>query len=333
MEQEEIEKAVAVNLKEFASRVRKRMAQLDMTSACLARELGVSNSTVSQWVNGQNLPAKNKMSKIFDILKCDGYWLLYGAGTEPKNIDRTLTKKEFDIFDTSGRIQHLMFVNNIKAARIAKELDVSRTTVSQWVNGIARPRGLNLVNICDLLNCSPEWLLSGKTWPPTDNHDFFETTESIDENQEGASVLNVDIVDLESTLLEFSRDPIKAKRFLDNQKPKRTLKFSKSTLDNINLEPADLICFKLINVESLLPLFPENTTVGININERQVVDNKIYAFMHYDQFRIGRLHNMPNGSIRIRHENTKDYPDEIVEKEDKSSVVIIGRLFWYSVIL
>jgi SOS-response transcriptional repressor LexA len=37
--------------------------------------------------------------------------------------------------------------------------------VSQWLNGIAKPSGKNLIALAKALRCNPEWLLSGKGSP------------------------------------------------------------------------------------------------------------------------------------------------------------------------
>jgi len=51
---------------------------------------------------------------------------------------------------------------NLRAVDVVKATGVSKGTVSQWLNGIAKPGGKNIIIVAKVLQCDPEWLLSGK---------------------------------------------------------------------------------------------------------------------------------------------------------------------------
>lgn len=64
--------------------------------------------------------------------------------------------------DISNRIKAKMNSLNLRAVDIVKSANVSKGTVSQWMNGIAKPSGQNIITLSKVLECSPDWLLSGK---------------------------------------------------------------------------------------------------------------------------------------------------------------------------
>lgn len=65
----------------------------------------------------------------------------------------------------SERLQARMKELNIRAIDIHKRLGVTKGTVSQWVNGIAQPRGGNASELAAMLRCSVNWLMTGKGKP------------------------------------------------------------------------------------------------------------------------------------------------------------------------
>ena len=63
------------------------------------------------------------------------------------------------------RIREYMTQNDIKAIDLAKRFHVSRSTISQYVNGTVVPKRDRLVLIADALNIDPLWLM-GYDVPP-----------------------------------------------------------------------------------------------------------------------------------------------------------------------
>lgn len=57
------------------------------------------------------------------------------------------------------RIQEYMSLYDVKAVDLAKRFHVSRSTISQYVNGIVVPKRDRLVLIADALKIDPLWLM------------------------------------------------------------------------------------------------------------------------------------------------------------------------------
>ncbi|OBU11511.1 XRE family transcriptional regulator [Morganella psychrotolerans] len=107
------------------------------------------------------------------------------------------------------------------------------------------------------------------------------------------------------------------------------LRFSKSTLRKIgaNTDGSDVICFPARG-NSMEPVIPDGSTVGVVISDKRVIDGKMYAINQGGWKRLKILYRSGPDTITIRSFNTDEYPDETAAMSD---VEIIGRVFWYSV--
>ena len=107
------------------------------------------------------------------------------------------------------------------------------------------------------------------------------------------------------------------------------LRFSKSTLRKQGVQYENAVCV-IADGNSMEPVIPDGTTVGIDLSNKTIRDGKIYAINHGGLLRIKLLYNMPNNQIKIRSYNTDEYDDEIANFDEVS---VIGKVFWYSVLL
>ncbi|RKR53192.1 phage repressor protein C with HTH and peptisase S24 domain [Yokenella regensburgei] len=109
------------------------------------------------------------------------------------------------------------------------------------------------------------------------------------------------------------------------------LRFSKSTLRRIgaSTDGHGIICFPARG-NSMEPNIPDGTTVAINTEDKKIVDGKIYAISEDGWKRVKMLHRTGPDTVSIRSYNSDEYPPE-----DKpiGDIEIIGRVFWYSVLL
>lgn len=111
------------------------------------------------------------------------------------------------------------------------------------------------------------------------------------------------------------------------------LRFSKSTLRRVgaNTDGSGVLCFPAAG-DSMEPIIPDGTTVAVDTNNKRIVDGKLYAIGQDDGGsgqlkRIKQLYRKPGGVLTIRSFNRED------EEAREDEVEIIGRVFWYSVLL
>jgi phage repressor protein C with HTH and peptisase S24 domain len=110
------------------------------------------------------------------------------------------------------------------------------------------------------------------------------------------------------------------------------LRFAKSTLRKSHVDPTNAACVR-VSGNSMEPVLPDGSTVGIDASQTNVIDGKMYAINHDGMLRIKTLYKLPSGGLRLRSFNLDEWPDERYEGDDIKQITVIGKVFWYSVLL
>lgn len=117
---------------------------------------------------------------------------------------------------------------------------------------------------------------------------------------------------------------------IENHGPK--LRFAKSTLRRTGVQECDAAC-AYVRGNSMDPVLPDGTTVGVNTADRDIRDGKIYAIDHDGMLRIKFLYRRPGGGVKIVSQNSTEHPtEEYTAQEFADHIRIIGRVFWWSVL-
>lgn len=110
------------------------------------------------------------------------------------------------------------------------------------------------------------------------------------------------------------------------------LRFAKSTLSRAGV-PAESAACAFVRGNSMEPVMPDNTCVGVNTADKIIRDGEIYAIDHGGMLRVKYLHRRPGGGIKIVSQNSMEHPvEELTAEEVAQDVKIIGRVFWWSVL-
>jgi phage repressor protein C with HTH and peptisase S24 domain len=110
------------------------------------------------------------------------------------------------------------------------------------------------------------------------------------------------------------------------------LRFARSTLSNAGVQASSAACVR-VSGNSMEPVLPHGTTVGIDTGTTTVKDGKMYAIDHGGLLRVKLLYRLPGGGIKLRSYSRDEHPDEDLAGEGLEHFRIIGRVFWYSVLL
>lgn len=78
------------------------------------------------------------------------------------------------------------------------------------------------------------------------------------------------------------------------------------------------------------PAMPDGTTVAVNLEDKKIVDGKIYAINENGWKRIKLLYRTGPDTVSIRSYNSAEFP---AEEKSLQDLEILGRVFWYSVLL
>lgn len=235
----------------------------------------------------------------------------------------------------SERIKFLLAREGLKQRDLAEALSTSPQTVNNWIKRDALSREA-AQQISEKFGYSLDWLLNGEGSPkkalesniPPESE--WGTVDAWDKN----TPLPDDEVEVPFLKdIEFACGDGRV-QCEDHNGFK--LRFSKATLRRVgaNTDGSGILCFPATG-DSMEPVIPDGTTVAVDTNNKRIVDGKLYAIGQTDGGsgqlkRIKQLYRKPGGKLIIRSYNNDSYPDEEADIED---VEIIGRLFWYSVLL
>ncbi|WP_345845653.1 helix-turn-helix transcriptional regulator [Shewanella algae] len=211
---------------------------------------------------------------------------------------------------------------------LGKRVGVTKATVSQWENGITSPAGENMHKLCKALSTSSSFLLYGvedKTRPSADGS--FQGQMATWDNSTPLDKDEVEVPFYTEVNLSAGNGIIAD---IENHGPK--LRFSKSSLRSQGVEHEAVACVK-VSGNSMEPVLPNGSTVGIDTANKAIVDGKMYAINHDGMLRVKLLYNLPGNGLRLRSYNQDEYPDESYNGDQAKVITIIGRVFWYSVLL
>jgi phage repressor protein C with HTH and peptisase S24 domain len=224
------------------------------------------------------------------------------------------------------RIKERRKLLRLTQPELAKLIGVTKATISQWESAATSPKGKNLYNLAKNLQCSPDWLLFSKESKPKSNAEWAGPMESWDSN----TPLSDDEVEIPFYMeveLAAGHGMAEAEHYFG---PK--LRFAKSTLRKSNVNPENAACVR-VSGNSMEPVLPNGSTVGVDTSQANVIDGKMYAINHDGMLRIKTLYKLPGGGLRLRSFNTDEWPDERYEGDSINLIKIIGKVFWYSVLL
>jgi len=212
-------------------------------------------------------------------------------------------------------------------SQLAEAVGVSQGAIQKLVSGKAKST-TKLVQIANVLGVRPEWLSEGvgairksDDFPPEEKWTKVETWDS-------KTPLEDD--EVEVPFLKDIEFACGSGRVMEEDYNGYKLRFSKSTLRRVgaSTDGSGIICFPAAG-NSMEPLIPDGTTVAVNIEDKKIVDGKIYAINQEGWKRIKLLYRTGPDEVTIRSYNTDEYPDEVAKM---SSVEVVGRVFWTSTV-
>lgn len=203
---------------------------------------------------------------------------------------------------------------------------VSAVAVTQWEKDETAPKGANLFTLAKSLKCDLSWLLNGEVaTKPESNAEWAGGFETWDSN----TPLGDDEVEIPFYMEVELAAGAGVTDIREYYGPK--LRFAKSTLRGQGVSAPDAVCVKVAG-NSMEPVLPHGSTVGVDTSKVDIIDGKMYAINHDGMLRVKMLYKLPGG-IRLRSYNTDEWPDEHISHDQLKHIKIIGKVFWYSVLI
>jgi len=230
--------------------------------------------------------------------------------------------------DIATRINQRLEALELKGVDITKATGVSSGGVSQWRNGMTTPAGEKIFILSKLLQCDPEWLITGKTVVKKQMQIFDPVTqpegEQIDSSMLGEAssargYFNIPIYNVELAAGHSG--------FFDSDYLGDTMSISTDCLDRNSVTPS-AASIVTVKGESMIPTLCSGDTVLLDLSATKPISNKIYAFNFDGDLRVKRFIRLLDTTWRIVSDNEdKDlYRDEILSQNNVENLKIIGRV-------
>jgi len=222
--------------------------------------------------------------------------------------------------------------SGLSQSELARRLGLSPQAIQKWESEVSVPRGRRLDEIAGALSTSVGFLVTGEA--------AAEAQRKIESN--ATMIGSIDVWDDDTPLdddevyvpflkeVELSAGSGKT---VVEQSHKQKLRFGKLTLRRQGVQPSEAVCVT-VSGNSMEPVLPDKSTVGVDQGSTSVVDGKMYAIDHDGQLRVKTLYRLPGGGVRMRSFNRDEHPDEEYTAQEMAerNIHIKGRVFWSSVL-
>lgn len=250
--------------------------------------------------------------------------------------------------ELKDRLKYARKKAGLTQVELAERAGLKQASISEIERGLTRSSG-HLVKLAQICGVNPVWLSEGTQFP----NDQWNIT--VGTKQPMLEMADADIV-LESNmelLGELSGwddgDPLEED---DCEVPyyaevefsggagmtevveisDRKLRFSNATLRAAGVDCKSAACAR-VKGKSMERLILDGAAIGFDTQDIAIIDGEIYAFNHGGMLRVKYLHRLPAGAVRIRSENSEEYPDEVMSAEQfRDEVRMLGRVFWWSTV-
>ncbi|GAB2938068.1 XRE family transcriptional regulator [Hafnia psychrotolerans] len=233
----------------------------------------------------------------------------------------------------ADRLNEALRSAGMSQGQLAEIVGVSQPAIQKLTSGKAQS-SRKILEISKALNVRAEWLSTGAE-PMREGGKPHHPDSTIPPEREWQRVdawdRNTPLPD-DEVEVPFLRDIELAAgdgSFCDEDYNGFKLRFSKSTLRRVGAMKENVLCFPARG-NSMEPVIPDGTTVAIDCANKSIIDGKLYAIATDGMKRIKQLFRRPGGIVVIRSYNRDEYSDENVNEQE---IEIIGRVFWYSVLL
>lgn len=183
---------------------------------------------------------------------------------------------------------------------LAAAIGVTWQTVQQWENGKTAPKRKRLEDVAQMLNTTVDFLLTGG---PKEEPEYV-SVRRVDVRfsaGHGSVVISED----EKSRLWFRADFLRA----EGADPEFTV-----VADSVG--------------DSMFPAIPEKATVLLNLQDKAIRNEKIYAFRLDNNLHIKRFSlDQKTGAFIARSDN-ETYADIVIHPKT-SDFELIGRAFWF----
>lgn len=232
------------------------------------------------------------------------------------------------------RFKEIRLERGMSQQEVADKAGVAQSTIMFLENG-RNQSSRKIVEIANALGVNSEWLVTGKG----KKYNSINTPQKLNDDipLELEGLIGIDPWDDSTPIHDHEIEIPYLKDIhlsagngcftLEDHSGKK-LRFSKYTLKNKGVEPLSAVCVTASG-DSMEPVIPDGCTVAVDMGNKEIKDGQIYAINNDGLLQIKILRWVSGSQISIESYNPSYSPIT----KTLNDVEIIGRVFWYSVLL
>lgn len=240
---------------------------------------------------------------------------------------------KFGAMELKDRLKQARKNARLSQVELAERVGIKQASISEIERGLTRTSGY-LIQISKALDVDPLWLSEGVGESST-----FRARPIIESNAQLIGAMSAwgpedPIEDDEVEIPYYAQVEFSGGGGMTEvvEVAGRKLRFSKETLRAAGVTADDAACAR-VNGRSMERLILDGATIGFDKGCTSIIDGEIYAFNQDGMLRVKYLYRVPGGGIRVRSENSDEFPDEMLTAaEFRRDVIMLGRVFWWSTV-
>ncbi|OQX08422.1 MAG: hypothetical protein BWK73_25475 [Thiothrix lacustris] len=206
--------------------------------------------------------------------------------------------------DFGDTLRKLRTAQNLSQDELAAAMNVTKSSISLWENGTI-PRPDKRARLALLLGTSEDHLMGGAAPPES------LVGEALVGQEAGGYVLVRPLVDTHSMT---------------------TIRVSRRTIAEAQMTGKDMRHHTMQD-NSMAPVLPVGTLMVLSLTTNALVNGAPYVIRQGMHTRVALVYGGGLGQLRLRFYNNAEYPDEICNEGDPRYPEIVGKVFWWAVVL
>lgn len=232
------------------------------------------------------------------------------------------------------RLKEVRIERGMSQQDIADKAGVSQSTIMFLESG-RNQSSRKIVEIANVLGINSEWLVTGKGEKYSSVNATIQNNSKLPTELEG--LIGMDPWDDSTPLhpheveIPYLKDiQLSAGNgcFAIEDYSGLKLRFSRYTLKNKGVEPSNAVCVTATG-DSMEPVIPSGCTVAVDTGNKEIRDGQIYAINNDGLLQIKILKWISGSIVSIESYNKSYEPF----RKNLNEFSVIGRVFWYSVLL
>lgn len=207
----------------------------------------------------------------------------------------------------SDRIKGLIEASGLSIRELARRIDVSNVSLSQWASGKYKPSDEGLEALCSYFSVPPAYILYG------------------DGNAPGAQTLQLSNDTVAVPLLDVSASCGFGEDFANSvfaliRFVRVSYEFIRRYCSSANVRSLQLVT---VSGDSMVPTLSDGDAVLVDVSQKEPTSDGIYAVLMNNRIFVKRLQNLPDG-INLISDNPV-YPPICIREPD--TLHIVGRCY------